>query len=119
MADNKFELAKCQAHLKAVSEAAKKNVGKAGHNPWIWITQNVKPLADKLEDAANHTLELQTAILALPTTPDTSKLKTDVSNLQHKSFDAETFYKDHPEAAKGSVIDKPTIKQDGAGLKPA
>lgn len=60
-----FDEAKCELHLKKVTEGHTKYVGKKLHNPFIWLRDNLEPLAKRFF-AGERTEELQKAILALP-----------------------------------------------------
>lgn len=70
----KFDEAALRAHLDKVCESQNKYVGLKNHNPYVWITKNVKPLVNRLEGrnddgskAPKDTSEaLSKAIMALP-----------------------------------------------------
>jgi hypothetical protein len=68
----KIDWDKAKNHLASVKKAAMENAGKEGHNPFIWLRDNVDKLDKQLADVPGRTPALHASILALSLTPNTA-----------------------------------------------
>lgn len=62
-----FDFDLCNNHLHQVVASLEQYEGKKGHNPFVYLEQNVKPLITRLgtKEKGERTPELEKAILAL------------------------------------------------------
>ena|SRR5229473_3239691 len=71
----KFDEIIIKEKFAIIEKAINEKIGKRGHNPYVWVSENVNPLIERFmgnkeaKIEPERTKELQEAILKLPDSP--------------------------------------------------